>query len=532
MTGHVDGAREAYRQYRWAEAYAELSAARHDAALPAEDLQRLATAAYLVGEIESSIAAWEEAHHTLVRTSQPIAAARSALWLAFVMLNHGEPARGGGWLRRAERALEDAGVDCVEVGFLGYCEGLRCATGGDLAKAARLFGAAARVGARFSDAELTALAHVGHGRCLISAGETVAGMALLDEAMASIVAHEISPTAVGDLYCTVIEGCQEVFDVRRAQEWTEALSRWCDSQPDVVLYRGQCLIHRAELMALQGRWSEALRETTRACERLSRPRSHPALGAAHYVRAELHRLRGQHDEASAAYQEASRWGRDPQPGLALLRLAQGRLDHAESALRRTLEEAGDDMVKRSRLLGPLVEISLAKRDTETATAAASDLSEIAASWNSPYLHAVAAYATGSVLLAEGRPVEALAPLRRARALWVELEAAHEAARTRLLVGTACRLMGDHESAELEHAGASAELELLGGPSAPDPQRLLTAREVEVLREVATGKTNRGVGAALFISEKTVATHVSSILRKLDLPSRAAATSYAHQHHLV
>ena len=194
------------------------------------------------------------------------------------------------------------------------------------------------------------MARVGQGRCLIYCGEIAEGMALLDEAMVAVTAQEVSPVAVGDLYCTVIEGCQEVFDVRRAQEWTAALSRWCDSQPELVLYRGQCLVHRAELMLLGGAWSDAVVEVQRACDRLAQPTSQRALGAAFYVRAELHRLRGEFAEAEQAYRQAHRYGRQPQPGLAQLRLAQGHVDEACGTIRRSLDEA-EDTVTRSQVAG-------------------------------------------------------------------------------------------------------------------------------------------------------------------------------------
>ena len=213
-------------------------------------------------------------------------------------------------------------------GYVCYCASLLLAFKGDVEAAHAGFAEATKIGDRFGDPQLIALGRVGEGRCLIYLGEIVEGMALLDEAMVAITAHEVSPAAVGDLYCTVIEGCQEVFDARRAQEWTAALSRWCDSQPELVLYRGQCLVHRAELMLFGGAWADAVAEVQRACDRLARPTSQPALGAAHYVRAELHRLRGEFAEAEVAYRKANQWGRQPQPGLAQLRLAQGRVDEA------------------------------------------------------------------------------------------------------------------------------------------------------------------------------------------------------------
>ena len=480
---------------------------------------------------------------THLRAGDVARAARCAFWLAFVLLNKGELVAGGGWVHRAQRLLDDGQLDCVEQGYVRYCAALRSVFEGDVEAAHAGFAEAAMSGDRFGDPELVALARVGQGRCLIYRGEIAAGMALLDEAMVAVTAQEVSPAAVGDLYCTVIEGCQEVFDVRRAQEWTAALSRWCDSQPELVLYRGQCLVHRAELMLLSGAWSDAVVEVQRACDRLAQPASQRALGAAFYVRAELYRLRGEFAEAEQAYRQAHQYGRQPQPGLAQIRLAQGHVDEACGAIRRSLDEA-EDTVTRSRLLAPYVDMLLAGGDVAAARGAADELSGIAAEWNTPLLSALSSHATGSVLLADGDARAALASLRRAWTVWSELGATYDGARARMLMGVACRMLGDEDSAQMEFDAARSALQQL--EAAPDVLRVeelsqttarpiaggLTAREVQVLKLVATGKTNRAIASELFISEKTVATHVSSLLTKLGLSSRSAATAYAYEHHLA
>lgn len=544
LLGQLDRGRKAFERHAWAAAFNELTAAGLHSPLEVDDLERLAICAHLMGRIDESVASWEGAHRACSRKGDPTRAVRCAFWLAFVLLNHGELTRGGGWILRAQRLLSEAQIDCVEHGYLRYCASLRLALVGDVEGAAAGFAEAATIGDRFQTMELMALARVGQGRCLIGSGHTASGLELLDEAMAAATTSEVSPTAMGDMYCTVIEGCQEVFDVRRAQEWTEALSRWCDSQPELVLYRGQCLIHRAELMLIGGQWANALAEVQRACARLARPRSQPALGAAYYVRGELHRLRGEFPEAEAAFAQAGVWGRPAQPGLALLRLAQGRVDEADTAMRRTLEVAKDDISARSRLLGPFVETALAAGDLAAARSAADELSSIASAWNTPYINAVSEHAVGAVLLAEGDPRAALGMLRRAWAGWADLEAPHEAARARLLIGQACRELRDEEGAAVELNAARFELERIGASIAPvrvleqTPALVspdhdgLTPRELEVLRLVATGTTNRAIAAVLFISEKTVASHVGSILHKLGLQSRAAATAYAHRRRLV
>jgi DNA-binding CsgD family transcriptional regulator len=533
----TDG-RASFAASAWTDAYAHLLAADRATPLGPEDLDRLAVAAYLVGSDGTGVDARTRAYHEWARAGDVARAARSAFWLAFGYQLKGERAQCSGGLGRARRLLTD--LDCVEQGYVLSATALEALFGGDAATAVTLFGRARAVAERFGDADLMALCGLGRGQARIRLGQVAAAVAEFDEVMVAVTADQVSAVVTGIVYCAVVVECQRIFDVRRAREWTLALGRWSDRQPGMVPYRGQCLVHRSEIMQLRGHWPDALREARQACEWLS---GEPAAGMAFYQVAELFRLRGEFDSAEEAYRQASRGGREPQPGLALLRLAQGRLDAASAAIRRVAGEARDPLA-HAHVLGAYVEIMVAAADVPAARAAADQLAAIATDLDAAVLHAVCAYAAGAVCLAEGDSRRALAAARRAWSTWQELDAPFAAARARVLIGLACRQLGDEDGAamELDAAGwifreLGAEPDLarvteLAGSTAAKSESGLTAREREVLALVATGKTNREIAVELLISDHTVRRHLQNIFVKLGVPSRAAATAFALRHALI
>ena len=552
MLNSLDRGRRAFAQRAWKEAYACLSEADGDALLEGRDLEMLATAAYLVGNDEASEAAWTRAYEWL-STRDRRRAARTAFWLVLQLLAIGDWARGGGWLSTAERLLDDD-TECPERGLLMALVARTHAKHGDLAAASDAFtGVAAR--ARTSDdPELRAFSLL--GLAVVAAGrrENLAAMKLFDEAMVAVTTDALSPISAGVIYCAVIEACHDIFDVARAREWTAALSRWCADQPDLLPFRGHCLVHRAETMRLTGDWVNAIAEAARVVSpevpiqsattalRDHRTRAYP-IGAAFYEMAEIHRMRGRFGDAEEAYRQAHLYGRSPDPGLARLRLAQGRVDAAAAAIRRTCSQRQKPAV-RAGVLAACVDIMLAAHAHDEARAAADELTALAEGTPAPYLRALSGQASGAIQLAENKPRDALDALRAAWVEWQALEIPYEAACARVAMGLSWRELGDAEAAELEFDAARRVFLRL--EAAPDVERVntllvaasqstgrsLTPRELQVIRLIAAGESNRVIAGELSISERTVDRHVSNILTKLELPSRAAATAYAYEHGLV
>ena len=529
----------------WVAEYERLSAADRSGLEPlaAPDLERLATAAFMLGLGEEYFALLERAYEARLAAGEGGAALRCAFWIGVNLAQRGEVGRAGGWLGRAERLLEEERRDCAEAGYLLLPLVFRHAASGDLETAAAVASEAAAFGDRFGDRDLFALAAHERGHILIRLGLRAQDVALLDEAMLAAVDGELSPIATGIVYCGAILACDDAHDLRRAREWTAALSAWCARQPDLVAFTGRCLVHRAQIMAVAGQWSDAEAEARRAEERCLRGENPAAAGEACYVRAEIARLRGDFAAAEDGYREATVHGRDPQPGLALLRLAQGNVQAAEAAIRRA-EAAAARPAARGRLLPAYVEIMVATDALEAALAACAELESIARDHEGDPFSALAAHARGRTVLAAGDPRGAMVPLRDSLETWLELDAPYEAARSRELLGRAYRELGDVDTAAFELEAARQTFEALGaamdetrtGLLLEIPRTLdrhgLSERELEVLQHLAAGATNKMIASALVLSTRTVDRHVSNIYSKLGVSTRAAATTYAHKHGLV
>ena len=435
--------REAYANQAWLDAYDALSRADAESSLEAADVELLATSAALVGERDAHHSLLERLHKLRLDAGETELAAKAAVLLGMNLAIAGEMGPAMGWFGRAERLVGQAGEDSVVPGYLLLPVAFQCMSSGDVEGAHRAASEAAAIAERFGEHDLFAIASHLAGMTLIKQGRVDEGLKLHDEAMVAVTSGQVSPFFAGAVYCGVIASCEEAFEPRRAHEWTKALTRWCDAQPQLVSFTGRCLAHRAGIKQLHGAWADALDEAVLARERCEQAMNRPAAGQAYYQQAELHRLRGDYAAAEDAYRDASRYGREPQPGLALLRLAQGEADASGSTLRRALSETAEPL-QRAVLLPAYVEVALARDAVDDAASASAELDDIDRRFRRPMLGAIASQVRGSVELARGEPRAALRSLRSAWQVWEELDAPYEGARVRLLVGLACRALGDED----------------------------------------------------------------------------------------
>jgi DNA-binding CsgD family transcriptional regulator len=535
---HLVEAREAYRNRRWPEAYELFVASGRPEDLAADDAGALSESAWWLGRVDDSVAAGATAFRAYVQEGRTRPAAMTAVGVAVSFLLRGDELAGRGWIGRASRLL-DEDEDCPEAGYLTYFLQVEGALDGpDPDGVIAAAGRVRELGRRHSDPNLTAIGLLGEGRIRIRCGQVRTGMTLLDEAMVQVLEGDVAPDWAGNIYCHLMSACHELADLHRARLWVRATTTWLESLPAAVLFTGICRVHRSQVLLATGAWTASEREAATVCSELA---GIAALAAAegHYQLGELARLRGDLPSAERSYRRAHQLGRSPQPGLALLRLAQGRVDAAAASARAALFAEATRPLARARLLTAAAEIALAARDLPTATDAVDELTEIATAYESPGFTAAAHQWRGAVLLAAGRHTDAIPVLHTACQEWHDLEAPYDCARVRVLLAQAYRSVGDDDDAELELTAASEVFTRLGArldaaALAPDRTRArrpagLTDREAEVLTLLAAGHSNREMAAALVISERTVARHLSNIFTKLDLRSRTAVASWAHRH---
>jgi ATP/maltotriose-dependent transcriptional regulator MalT len=539
-TANIERARAAVDQRSWSAAF-ETYRRLDPNELEPEDWERYADAAWWTGHLEDSTAARQKAYAGFAEASDDRHAGWMAGRLCIEHLVRNEPAVASGWFARMQRHAKVL-PDCVEIGFAALLEATMLRFGGDPASAMPVAERAAEIGRRFRDPNLVGMAIHMQGLILLDEDRVAEGMALLDEAMTSVVAGEVNDYFTGAIYCNVIGACLEVADVRRAGDWAEAARTWAESIPPESPYPGMCRINRAELASLQGDWSQAEAEALRATVELL-DLNPPLAGEAFYETGEVRRRRGDLAAAEAAFERAHELGFEPHPGLALLRLAQGKVEAAVAALRVAIAGSPHSRLRRTRLLWAFADAALAAGDLDAAGAAADELVGLARESDVAVLAAAAATVRGSIQLTDDDVVGALTSLRRACALWQDLRLPYEAARARATYARALRAAGDEDDARLELRSALTAFErlgaatdaatvsdLLGGPAALPGG--LTAREAEVLRLVAAGKTNRDIAVELVISEHTVARHLQNMFAKLGVTSRSGATAFAYEHDLT
>jgi len=527
-------AHEAFGLREWQVAYDAFGACD---ALDATDLDALGECAHWLGRADEVIEAYTEAYRLHVEAAAPRRAALSAFMLAIYMRLKGEGVQADGWLARAQRLLAEE-AEGAEHGYPLYLETARL-MGSDLEAAVASAHRMQDLGRRFDDDTLVALGVFFEGRARIKQARVRDGLALLDEAMLAALSDKLKPMWTGAIYCGLLGACHELVDFRRAEQWTDATTKWCSPLPVASLYPGICRVHRAEILHHRGSWDEAETEALAAAQEMVDIDVF-VVADGYYEVGDIRRRRGDLAGAEDAYTRTHEIGRDPQPGLALLRLAQGRIDAAAASIAAALAGFGGSRLERAPLLAAQVDIALAAGELNLAHASADEIVAIADDFDSPGLRAIGQRCRGAVALASGETVTALAALRLAFTLWQELDSPYETARIRVLLSKAYVALGDEDAAIRECAAARSAFERIGAvadlqalDAGPEPAPCgLTSREVEVLRLVAGGQSNREIATGLYISEKTVARHVSNIFTKLEVSSRSAATAFAYENKML
>jgi class 3 adenylate cyclase len=467
----IESARDALKRHEWRDAYDALTEVDRAGSLSAEGLALLASAAYWTAHPDETVDDLERAYNAYLEEGDHASAAMMAFRVGEQHGMRMALPQAMGWAARAQHLGEENPAWPVH-GWLTWMRGLLAWFQADFDAAIAYYDESARMATGSGDRDLywMSIHDKGHALCLLARVEE--GMTLLDEAMAAVVGGELGPDAAGYVYCGMIGACSKLGDYGRASEWTEATLRWCERE-SVPAFPGICRIHKAELMRLRGSLTKAEEEARLACEELPLFNLFSGLGPANYEIGEVRRRLGDFRGAEEAYAQAHEFGYNPQPGLSLLWLAQGKVDAAAAGIRQALDGASGNRCLQLRLLAAHVEVALAAGDLGTAASAADELESIVGRYKAPALHALVTCVRGAVLLGEGKADEALLPLRRARQSWQEVEAPYEVAEVRVLLGRALQAIGDTEAAALELKAARAAFERLGTrPAAELASRLL------------------------------------------------------------
>ncbi len=549
----VEHARALIDRRRWWDAYQMLSRLDSRSALGGQDLEELAVSAFLCGRRRDSKHAWLRAYQIHLNDGDPRAAALCAIRIGLGQISTGELAEASGclpasltscaaWVANASSLLAD-GDEGVEHGYVLIPVAYeQLAIGGDLDAAAADSDRAVEIARRYGDPDLLVLGLTIQGRAMVRSGSIERGVVYLDEAVMVVEAGHVSPSIAGIALSSAIEAASEIFDTTRFGEWAGAFGRWRDLQEGMLAFQSRSLVYQATFDELQGRWDEALDAAVHACKDLFADPDPAAAASAHYRQGDLLRLRGDLQKAEVAFREASRRGLDPQPGLALLRLANGDVEAAVASIGRALGETRN-LLKRAAMLPAHVEILLAAGNRTAASEAADELEKAADAYSTPVLEAAAHHARGAVLLAEGDPHAALGGLRVAVRVWSHLGLPYEEARTRCVIAECCRMLGDDDASSLELGiargifsapGAGPDLVRVDSLLATQPPSShgLSNRELEVLRLLAQGMTNKEIAEKLIVALRTVDSHVSNIFTKLGVATRSAATAFAHRQGLL
>jgi ATP/maltotriose-dependent transcriptional regulator MalT len=529
--------RDALRSCDWQAALDAASAVPAQTALiDAERFDLLAEAAWWLGRLDECIAARERAYLMFDGLGEQRRAGQCAVWLYEHHAIAARPAMAGAWLQRARRAL-DHEPDCVELGALLLREAERAHGGGELDRAHALAGRVTALGRTLRSPDIEAEALQTTGRILIDQGRVAEGLSHLDEAMLFAVEGRLGPYSTGKVYCSLISACEELGDLDRAAEWTEATLKWARQHP-FAIFPGICRVHRAVVLGRRGRLAEAEREAERACAELRG--SHVGNSAAAFAEVgEIRRRLGDLDGADEAFAMARQLCGQPCGGLALLRLAQGRVDAARSIVDGCLQGA-TSMLARARLLPVCVHVAVAAADFDGARDALAELERIDSVYGIPYLRATVLSTRGRLQLAQGDSA-ATETLQRAVETWQALDIPYEIATARTLQGQALRAAGNGSAAAdcfaaavelFNRIGARLDARRVLVDRKPARPAGLTEREVQVLRLVAAGLTNNEIAGELQLSAKTVSRHLSNIFTKIGVTSRAGATAFAFENELV